>query len=295
MGLISMIWQRNYCHETPYDNRMIQIRHLILLLLFAHSNVAISQNISQDSLVKGKFPLVIGSIGFATDSMEIVAGNVPGGEVTTFEFEIYNFGNAPVTFTNGRSNHFVTQKFEPKTLMPSTSGRMIVEFNADPELSLGEFKAEISIISSDKINPYKFLYLIVNVEEGTSGNGFQGKFDSVPHMVFDHYNYDYGHLVRGKKLYHTFLISNYGALPLSITDIVPPKGITIVDRPVHPILTGEQAILRLKINTHGRVGVQHQSVFVHSNDPASSLVILGIHGSVRIYPAHKKTSVQCNE
>ncbi len=178
--------------------------------------------------------------------------------------------------------------------MPSTSGRMIVEFNADSELSLGEFKAEISIISSDNKNPYKFLYLIVNIEEGNSG-GFQGKFDSVPHMVFDHYNYDYGHLVRGKKLYHTFLISNYGALPLSITDIETPKGITVVDRPVQPILSGEQAILRIKINTHGRVGVQHQSVFVHSNDPSSALVILGIHGSVRIYPAHKKTSVQCNE
>ncbi len=274
---------------------MMRTRYLILLLLFSLTHLVISQNIAQDSLLKKNFPLVIGNIGFATDSMEIIIGNVPRGEVITFEIEIYNLGKEPVKFTSGKSNHFVTQKFEPELLMPSMSGRMIVEFNADIELSIGEFHAEISIISSDKKSPYKFLNILVNIEEGTGGSLDQNIFDTVPHLVFDHYNYDYGHLVRGKNIYHTFLISNLGSLPLYITEIITPKGIKIVDRPTYPILAGEQAILRLKINTHGRVGVQHQTVLVHSNDPASPLVILGIHGSVRIFPSHKKTSVQCNE
>lgn len=290
-----MIEQRNYCHETPYDNRMIQFRYLILLLLFTHTYVVISQNINQDTLLKYNFPLVIGNIGFATDSMDVVIGNVPRGEVFIFEIDLYNFGNEPVKFTNGKSNHFVTQKFEPEILKPLMSGKMIVEFNADIELSLGEFHAEISIISSDKKSPYKFLNILANIEESIAGSKSQKIFDSVPHMVFDHYNYDYGHLVRGKNLYHTFLISNEGALPLYITEIELPKGIKVVDRPNHPIFSGEKAILRIRINTHGRVGVQHQSLLVHSNDPASPLVILGIHGSVRIFPNHKKTSVQCNE
>ena len=274
---------------------MIQFRYLILLILFVTVNVVISQNITQDSLLKKNFPLVIGNIGFATDSMDVVIGNIPRGEIITFEMEIYNFGRDPVKFINGKSNNFVTQKFEPEILLPQMSGKMIVEFNADIELDLGEFHAEISIISSDKRNPYKFLNLLVNIEEGIAGSKNQKLFDSVPHMVFDHYNYDYGHLVRGKNLYHTFLISNNGSLPLYITEIDPPKGIKVVDRPTQPILADEKAILRIKINTHGRVGIQHQSVLVHSNDPASPLVILGIHGSVRIFPNHKKTSVQCNE
>lgn len=274
---------------------MTQFRFLVLLLLFGHAHVVISQNINQDTLIKYNYPLVIGNIGFATDSMDIVIGNVPRGEVFIFEIDIYNFSNEPVKFTNGKSNHFVTQKFEPELLMPLMSGRMIVEFTADIELNIGEFHAEISIISSDKKNPYKFLNLLANIEESIAGSLDQNLFDSVPYMVFDHYNYDYGHLVRGKNLYHTFLISNEGALPLYITEIELPKGIKVVDRPNHPILHGEKAILRIRINTHGRVGVQHQSVLVHSNDPAAPLVILGIHGSVRIFPNHKKTSVQCNE
>lgn len=290
-----MILQRNYCHETPYDIRMIHFRYLIFLILFVTTNMVVTQNITQDSLLKKNFPLVIGNIGFAADSMDIVIGDVPLGEVYNFDIEIYNFGNDPVKFTNGKSNNFVTQKFEPIMLMPQMRGRMIVEFNADSELSLGEFHAEISIISSDKKSPYKFINLLVNIIEGIEGGKNQKKYDSIPHMVFDHYNYDYGHLVRGKNLYHTFLISNKGGLPLYITEIDPPKGIKVVDRPTQPILSGESAILRLKINTRGRVGVQHQSVLVHSTDPEAPLVILGIHGSVRIFPNHKKTSVQCNE
>lgn len=274
---------------------MRQFKYLILLFLIAIANAIFSQSINQDTLLKKEFPLVIGNIGFATDSMDVVIGDVPLGEVFSFEIGMYNFGIDPVKFTNGKSNHFVTQKFEPEILLPQSRGRMIVDFNADSELSLGEFHAEISIISSDEKSPYKFINLLVNIIEGSGVGQNQKKYDSVPYMIFDHYNYDYGHLVRGKILYHTFLISNEGGLPLYITEIDPPKGIKVIDRPTQPILSGEKAILRLKINTRGRVGVQHQSVLVHSTDPEAPLVILGIHGSVRIFPSHKKTSVQCNE
>jgi len=59
-------------------------------------------------------------------------------------------------------------------------------------------------------------------------------------VVFDHYNYDYGHLVRGKNLYHTFVISNTGSEPLYIIEIIPPKGIKIIDVPIQPILPGKK-------------------------------------------------------
>lgn len=248
-----------------------------------------------DTLIRNNFPLKIGNIGFATDSMEIVVGNVPRGEISNFRIEIYNFGREPIIFTNGKSNSFITLNFEPNVLMPSMGGIMNVEFDADVELNFGEFNAEISIVSDDKENPYKFLNLIMNIEEGTATSKYQAAFDTIPHLVFDHYNYDFGHLVRGKIEYHTFLISNEGGEPLSIIDVTPPKGIKIIDSPVQPILPGEKSILRIKINTRGRVGIQHQSVLVESNDPSSPLIILGIHGSVRVFPAHKKTSVQCNE
>ena len=272
---------------------MQRIKYLIVFLLIVNSFLAFSQSDVDSALFK-KFPTCIGNIGFAIDSNDIVVGDIPRGEISTFSYEIYNFGKESIVFTNGSSNNFVSQQFQPDVLPPATSGMMIVNFNANYELELGDFDSEISIISNDVKNPYKFLNIYMNIVEGLGGTNANA-YDTVPHIVFDHYNYDYGHLTRGKVQYHTFIITNEGSESLIINELTLPKGTTVVDSPTEPLLAGEKYILRLKINTRGRVGVQHQSVLVHSNDPSNPLVILGLHGSVRIYPSHKKTSVQCNE
>ena len=275
--------------------KILKFIYILLLTWLMVVNSSFSQSLKVDTLDSGNYSLRIGNIGFATDSMDIFVGDVPLGEISYFMIEVCNFGKEPVTFTNGKSNRFVTLNFTPNILMPFKHGTMNIEFDVDAGLSLGEFDSEISIISDDNENPYKFLNLRMNIVESTSANKNQELYDTIPHMVFDHYNYDYGHLVRGKNLYHTFVISNTGSEPLYIIEIIPPKGIKIIDVPIQPILPGKKTILRIIINTHGRVGVQHQSVKVRSNDPSSPIVILGIHGSVRVFPEHKKTSVQCGE
>lgn len=246
-----------------------------------------------DSLLLKEYPVIIGNIGFDTDSVEIVVGQIPRGEKSQFNFELFNLGNNPVVFTNGKSNNFISLIFDPVILSSGMTGTMKVEFDADSELDLGDFDVEIAITSDDKQNPYKFLTLLMEIIEGNGGD--LGNYDSIPHIVFDHYNHDFGHLKRGKVQYHTFIISNEGGLPLNIIDIQPPKGITIIDAPNQSILPGEKNILRFKINTRGRVGVQHLSIIVRSDDPDNPVVILGLHGSVRVYPSHKKSENQCGE
>jgi len=266
----------------------------LILLLFVNMHVLLSQNVDENKSFDVIFPLSIGNIGFATDSMEIVAGDAPLGEITTFSFEIYNFGKDPVTFTNGKSNRFVVVNFEPSILMPQSVGMMNIEFNADSDMDFGEFVAEVSIISNDVENPYKFINLIINIVEGSGKKANRAMLDTVPAIVFDHYNYDYGHFVRGRRDYHTYVLQNIGGVPLVVDSIIVPKGIKVIERPTYLIYPDEKAEIRIKINSHGRVGVQHQSVMVYSNDPNNSLIILGIHGSVRVLPSNQKTSVQCN-
>jgi hypothetical protein len=259
-----------------------------------NTNVLLSQNADEDMSAKETFPLLIGNIGFATDSMEIVVGDVPLGEITTFTFDIYNFGENPITFTNGKSNNFVDVKFEPSVLMPATVGKMNIEFSADSEMNFGNFIAEVSIVSDDVVSPYKFMNLIMNIVEGSGNKANRAMLDTIPSILFDHYNYDFGHFVRGRRDYHTFEFQNIGGVPLVIDSIVVPKGIEVSERPTDLIYPEGEANIKIKINSHGRVGVQHQSILVYSNDPNNSLIILGVHGSVRVLPSHKKTSVQCN-
>jgi len=262
--------------------------------MFLNMHILLSQNVVEEQPEKGAFPLLIGNIGFATDSMDIIVGDVPLGEPALFSFKIFNYGEKPVIFTNGKSNRFLSINFTPSAIMPLDTGVMSVEFNADNDLGLGEFIAEVSIISDDEINPYKFINLIMNLVEGSGNNIDSSMLDTVPAIVFDHYNYDFGHFVRGRRDYHSYLLKNIGGFPLVIDSIIVPKGIKATDIPEDSIHQNEEAVIKIKINTHRRVGVLHQSVLVYSNDPNNSLIILGIHGSVRVFPNHKKTSVQCN-
>ena len=271
----------------------MRIRIFGIFILLITTILTVNGQSSIDSLLIKKFPLKIGSIGFATDSVEVVMGDVPHGEVSTFQFEIFNFGSEPVVFKNGKSNKFIGVEFTPSILYPEAAGVMKVEFDALSELDLGNFDVEVSIESDDNQNPYKFITLLMNLVEGT--NPDKNKYDSVPHIVFDHYNHDFGHFRRGKVIYHTFILSNDGGEPLYVFDVVPPKGITVIDSPIMPVMPDEKSIIRLKINTRGRVGIQHNTVLVHTNDPENPLVILGLHGSVRIYPTHKKTENQCGD
>ncbi len=271
----------------------MQLRKLVIFIVFITTTLILSGQGNPDSLITKKYPLKIGNIGFGTDSVEVVLGDVPRGEITSFQYEIYNFGKDEVIFTGGKSNKFINTSYTPSALLPQSSGVMTVDFDALSELNLGDFNVEVMIESNDDQNPYKFLSLLMNLVEGSNPNNF--RYDNVPHIVFDHYNHDFGHLRRGKVIYHTFILTNNGGEPLYVLDVVPPKGITIVDSPVMPVMPDEKSIIRLKINTRGRVGIQHNTVLVHTNDPESPLVILGLHGSVKVYPTHKKTENQCGE
>lgn len=272
------------------------LRQLLIILfsILASASLMLSQTVDDSLLVVNKYPLCIGNLGFATDSMEIVVGNVPRGEITNFSFELFNFGETPIIFTNGKSNHFITLDFEPDVLLPKSKGKIMIEFDADAELDLGNFVAEVSIVSNDSKNPYKFINLIMYIIEGAGNKENRAMLDTIPSIVFDHYIYDYGHFVRGRRDLHNYLLTNNGGVPLIIDSIVVPKGIKVVEQPELIVYPGEETVLGVKINTHGRVGVQHQTILVYSNDPHNSLIILGVHGSVRVFPSHKKTSIQCN-
>lgn len=270
---------------------MLKIRSILFLCLTLGVVNLYSQSV--DSVILKKYPLKIGNLCISTDSVEVIIGDVPRGEKTTFDFNIYNQGNDIINVTNGRSNKFINVISNPSAIAPGASAILTVELDAKQELDLGDFDAEVSIVTDDKINPYKFMTLLMNIIEGENPN--LGNYDSIPHIVFDHYNHDFGHLKRGKVLYHTFILENTGGEPLYVYSVEPPKGISVVDYPQVPVLPNEKSIIRLKINTRGRVGVQHNSVFVKTNDPDSPLIILGLHGSVKVYPSHKKTENQCGE
>lgn len=252
---------------------------ILLAILFLFSARSIAQNTQTG--IGAEYPYKIGNIGFAVDSLEYPIGNVLKGEIINKRIGMYNFGKDVVTFRAGKASRFLDVNYEPAVLQPGQAGTVIVNFEVIKDLPLGNIEAEIAIESDDKQNPYKFLYLVGNITEDSSRFQKKMALDTVPRLIFEQYNFDFGHLTRGKKVIHTFFFTNMGSQDLFIDEVIPSEGCYILKAPENFIPPGGYGSMVVKVNTVGEFGVQHKTVNITSNDPIHPLITLGIHGTVR--------------
>jgi hypothetical protein len=251
---------------------------LILFFVFFLSFLQAQKEI--DSTLIKQYPFRIGNIGFAVDSLEYFVGDIIKGEVVHEEIGMHNFGKKPISFRSGKISKFVEMNYTPATIQPGESGFAVIDFEVINELRPGLTQAEIAIESDDELNPYKFLYLVGNVVEDSSQFVYSVIIDTVPRMYFSEYNYDFGHLTRGRNVVHTFLFTNRGSQDLVI-DEIRSTGCSIIAPPQKVIPPGEDGALVVKVNTMGDFGVQHRTVSITSNDPIHPTIVLGLHGTVR--------------
>jgi len=78
--------------------------------------------------------------------------------------------------------------------------------------------------------------------------------------------YDFGEIVAGDKVEHTFKFSNKGTEPLVITNVQVTCGCTTPKGwPRDPIAPGKKAELVVQFNSAGKIGRQNKVVTVISN------------------------------
>jgi hypothetical protein len=247
-----------------------------LLLAFA-----LSASCQEDKkLLENEFRLVIGNVGFAVDSLETLVGDLPKGEVFEFNINIKNLGDRAITFRDGKSSNFVDLAYTPSILAAGQTGSVNIKFDVIKELPPGRMSVELVVESDDKKSPFKFLYLIANISEDPSLYEKKTVIDTVPRIVFDHYNYDFGHIKKAKTFYHAFLFTNMGSQDLEIKSIETSPGCKVVGWPNKIIPSEENGSIVVRLVFLTNYGVQHHSVTIHTNDPVNPDIVLGIHGSV---------------
>ena len=249
----------------------------IIIILFLSFSLWAQEE--AETIRKG-FPFAIGNIAFAIDSIEIPVGNIKQGSEFNISIPIKNIGKEVVSLVDSKSGKFVELSYDLNTLKPQETAILFVKFNAVKEFPEGEINVEVGLVTNDIINPYKFIYLVTNIIEDNSSSDEIGIIDSVPRLIFDHYNYDFGHMKRGRTLYHAFLFTNMGAQELIIENIVATPGCKIVGFPQETVQSLENGSLIVKIRFLANYGVQHHTITLITNDPTSPELVLSIHGSV---------------
>lgn len=121
---------------------------------------------------------------------------------------------------------------------------------------------------------------------GHSASGYERvDSDDRPAITFAELEHNYGKVVQGTKVEHTFTFRNSGGSPLVLSDVRGSCGCTVgKDWPRHPIKPGEKASILVAFDTNGRSGLEHKTVTVVANTTPPTTV-LSLRGEV-IGPAN---------
>ena len=93
--------------------------------------------------------------------------------------------------------------------------------------------------------------------------------------------YDFGEILEGLAVVHTFVLQNVGDEPLTIDDIQVSCGCTTTSLAKSTLAPGESVDLEVTFDSAGFGGKMTKNIYVKSNDPSTPKFTLRLTGKVR--------------
>ena len=88
--------------------------------------------------------------------------------------------------------------------------------------------------------------------------------DSTTVQIIDS-SYNFGKITDGEIVAYNFRFKNTGSKPLIIVNTAASCGCTVPEKPDQPVLPGETGFIKVKFDSHNRVGQAHKTIAVTSN------------------------------
>jgi Protein of unknown function (DUF1573) len=109
-----------------------------------------------------------------------------------------------------------------------------------------------------------------------------------PKIVFQEKEYDFGTVVQGEKVKHSFVVTNTGDDTLKIGNVHASCGCTAALPDKKELLPGESTNIKVEFNSTGRTGSQVKYISVKSNDKETPEFSLKFYGEVVKEQTEKK-------
>ena len=94
-----------------------------------------------------------------------------------------------------------------------------------------------------------------------------------PAITFEEVKYDFGSVVAGGTVDHTFKFKNTGTAPLIISNIGVSCGCTTPEWTKAPVLPGKTGSIAAHFNSTGKMGMQNKVLTIESNAPAGNTTV----------------------
>jgi uncharacterized cupredoxin-like copper-binding protein len=101
--------------------------------------------------------------------------------------------------------------------------------------------------------------------------------------------HNFGDIIQGEEVSHSFVISNSGGDILRITDVRASCGCTAAQPDKKELKPGESTNIKVTFNSKGRVGPQLKTVYVTSNDAERKEIQLNIRCNILLPEKKTKT------
>ena len=110
---------------------------------------------------------------------------------------------------------------------------------------------------------------------------------AAPKIQVDSETYDFGSVIAGTFVSHSFIITNIGDVPLTIKNVRTSCGCTVVDLEKTVLAAGESEVLQADLSTSGYHGRIEKRIYMESDDHSNALVTLRLAGVVNpAQPCH---------
>ncbi len=234
----------------------------------------------REKTIEELFTFAAGNIRF--ESNHLAFTSVKKNEIKTKEMQLINTGKAPVKVGFDGLPEYLRIKADPETLKPGEKGRVTGTFDATRNPEWGNVSTMVKIKLNGVPQEKELYYVSANLVEDFSSLSKEDLADA-PVFKLASTTYDLGK-IKGSSQYNVdFKFTNEGKRDLMIRYVKATCGCTAVQQGQQGIgiKPGESSSVKAVFNSGGYKGKVTKVIYVYTNDPKNSEVILMLNADVQ--------------
>lgn len=218
--------------------------------------------------------------GLRMEDQTIRFGNVIPDQKITKTFEVYNSLDTIMNISFSNVPKYVKVFIKDKILNPKQASIIEVTYDVTANKEWGEVTNHFNLVVNGKKSAGNVITLIAIVQEDFSKLTEDQK-KNAPVIEFDKLINNFDTLQSGKTKDLAFKVMNKGKSNLIIRKVNTTCGCTLTKIKSSVIKPGDETEIKVTFNSTNKHGKTANALYVYSNDPRKSIVVLKVEGFVK--------------